>query len=252
MRAFVRHRLLTTSLRSWYATNLLARLPRDLREERIRFLDVGTGTGQFASEITSAAKKQGLRVHVTVLEPSPAFRSYLTCTRSARRYQINNERLEEFYPGIPFHLILLSEVAHLFHDLPGIFMHLARMLVPGGIVGLRYSSRQQVLDRNWYDFFPVARNIDVSRAPCAEEYENLLITQGFDCSTEAVDDSYGLDERKRFEIVANRAYSSFCLVPEREFESGLKQLAAAISLGRVDHRWHNPMTWTTARIQSHV
>jgi SAM-dependent methyltransferase len=245
--AFKRYRHLPRPLLKRYARDLLAEVPADRRRRTIRFLDVGAGTGQFASALHAEAAEQGLELHTTLLEPSPAFSRSLKQSPLDDHAELVDERLEDFEPSDRFDLVLASEVAHLFESPEVAFDALRDVTTDGGIVALRYGSKSQVRDRSWYEFFSAAADVDHARAPASGEYENLLAARGFEWSATEVDESRHLSIEERLGIVAEKAYSSYCLVDAEAFERGLRRLADALERHTVSTLWRSGMTWTTAR-----
>jgi SAM-dependent methyltransferase len=231
-------------LRRWYARDLLDSLGPKRRSSPIRFLDVGAGTGQFASALHAEAAAQGLDLHITLLEPSPAFRHCLEQSQVAESADLIDKRLEEFVPSDTFDLVLVSEVAHLFESHEVAFDKLRDMVSVGGIVALRYGSRAQVRSRNWYEFVPAAAEVDLARAPARGEYEELLAERGFAWTAADVDESRELSGTERLGIVAAKAYSSYCLVEPVAFKLGLRRLTDALEKRAMSTCWESWMTWT--------
>jgi SAM-dependent methyltransferase len=248
--AFERYRRLPESLLRWYAHDLLAAAPRDGGHRILRFLDVGAGIGQFASALDAEAARQGVNLHLTLLEPSPAFARRLAQTRFGGHAVLAHQRLEDLQPSAGFDLVLASEIAHVFESHALAFDALSELLAEGGVAALRYSTKAQVQDRNWYEFVPAAADVDLARAPAEGEYEELLAERGFEVSAVEVDESRDLSPAERLGIVAARAYSSYRLVDEDAFERGVQQLTDAITRGTMSICWKSRMTWTKARLHS--
>jgi SAM-dependent methyltransferase len=246
--AFKRYRHLPEALLRRYVRDLLATVPDERRRRPIRFLDVGAGTGQFATALYDEAAAQGVRLHVSLLEPSRAFGDHLERSGLLDRAELVSERVEDYEPSDRFDLVLASEVVHLFGDDEVAFDALRDLVVDDGVVALRYGSRPQVRGRNWYEFIPAAADLDLARAPRRGEYERLLVERGFTCSSMEVDERRAISADERLGLVTAKAYSSYCVVDDEEFGVALRCLTDALKRRSVTTSWKSRMTWTKARL----
>src|SRR5439155_9364047 len=95
----------------------------------------------------------------------------------------------------------------------------------GGHVVVRNSTRRNILDNGTFDCFPSARKIESNRMPDAESVVSNFERGGLvTVSSEEVLQVFAQSYEEYYQKLAGRALSALRLIPDSEFESGLRDL----------------------------
>lgn len=244
---FERLRLIPRPLCYWYAWDALRRV---IPSSKSSVLDVGAGVGQFTEPFLEVAKILKNDIQLSQLEPSPAMRKRLesqsrdlgTTDSTILPYKL--EAMISY--DRTFDCILLSEVIHLFDDIPTQLKVVSSLSDSSTIVAARVGTREQVAARDWYQWYPEAREIDIRRSPSVEELETAFESAGFSLTKTSVDESRWLPQRVFRSLMLNRAYSSFRLTSdvlhEQQSQSMLHDTASR------QYIWFQyEMTWIIAK-----
>ena len=184
-----------------------------------RVLDIGCGTGRFAIVLA-----RDYRCRVLGLDPSPAM---LARARSKCPGQVHwlLGRAEELpLAGGAFDVCLASQVLHHFEDRPRAFCEIARVLRPGGRLGIRYVSHAQLSSFLDYRFFPSALSIDLARVPDPVTLSNMLRAAGFGRVQEYTVRQQFCTSADDYLIKLQHQYSSvLTLIPRYEYLQGMEQ-----------------------------
>ena len=188
-----------------------------------QILDVGGGTGQFT---VALAKTFPLAV-VEGIEPASAM--FRKMKDFVQRSQIGNvrlvsKRLEDISPIPAYDFVLLSEVSHLFDNGLDLVRRLRTLLMPKGVIAIRTSSHSQLIERDWYRFFPHARLIDLERHHSLELLKEAFRLSGFHVSEIVVDESRDVPALEFATLLTQRGYSTLHLITETDFQSGCDYL----------------------------
>jgi hypothetical protein len=203
-------------------------------EPQCKLLDVGAGTGQF-----SKAARTFWRASPTLLEPSRS--ASLELLSEFEKSQIVPKTFEEFVGEKPlqeFNAVLLSEVSHLIKsDESDFLLQLKSLLAESGKVLIRTSTRDQLLARSWYEFFPTAHEVDLLRHMDLQRLEVLAPSLGLRARLVSVDESRWVPSGEYLEWFSSKSYSTLRLIGEDEFEIGLRRLQS--ELKNRNRAWHH-------------
>ncbi|MBC8274549.1 MAG: methyltransferase domain-containing protein [Chloroflexi bacterium] len=190
-----------------------------------KVLDLGCGTGSIASQLRTAIKADtiGVDASFAMLKVAKDKSLEVICT------DIDNQQLP-FRDG-SFDTVIVAYVIHQIKNLAPLLSECYRVL-RGGVLVLLTSSHKQIENQHPVikDFFPSYIDIDKGRFPDIHHIDYLL-------------DSLGLKDIKHEEItlenipidyeylqkVKSKYVSTYYLIPQSEFENGVKQLEAFIT-----------------------
>ena len=245
IKAFERSRAIPRPLRDWYCYDLLRRLyPREI----VRVLDVGAGVGQFLEPMVSTANGLDLIPTVTLLDPSPSMIEQLQRSNShgVGRHELVMGTLEGLSGDRGTHdAILMSEVIHLMPD-HQVMADVVSGIVGDGVIGVRFGTPEQVATRDWYRWYPEAREIDVERSPALNALLPSFQEAGLTCEVRVVDESRWIPTHVFQDMMANRAFSSFRLI-DQSLHRRQSEMMRTQTSGR-SHSWLSyEMTWVLAR-----
>jgi methionine biosynthesis protein MetW len=189
-----------------------------------KVLDLGCGTGNIASQLRKATKADviGVDASFAMLKVAKDKSLEVICA------DIDNQQLP-FRDG-SFDTIIVAYVIHQIKNLTFLLSECCRVLRDGVLV-LLTSSHEQIENQHPVvkDFFPSYIDIDKGRFPDIPKIDYLL-------------DSLGLKDIKHEEVIVenipidyeylqkvkNKYVSTYYLIPQSEFENGVKQLEAFI------------------------
>ena len=188
-------------------------------------LDVGCGTGRFAIPMASE-----IGCGVVGIDPSPAMlaEGMAKSSRAVTWLQGRAEALP-LREGV-FDACLASQVIHHFRDKYLALAEMLRVLKPGGRIGIRYSSHEQLRAILDYRFFPSALDIDLARVPAIDEVRELLRTVGL-----MIVEEYVVRQRifyspaEYLDKLRLKYASVLSLIPEVEFQRGLRAAEAYLA-----------------------
>jgi ubiquinone/menaquinone biosynthesis C-methylase UbiE len=143
----------------------------------LRVLDVGSGTGRFAPLLA-----RGLGCEVVGVESSDQMLSEAVAANTTRQVQYVRGNAELLPFGKEsFDLAWLSMVIHHI-DRDRSAEELARVLRPAGMVLIRNTFRDRLIDNHvipFYTFFPGALDVDLARLPSTAEVISIFERKGF-------------------------------------------------------------------------
>jgi ubiquinone/menaquinone biosynthesis C-methylase UbiE len=189
-----------------------------------KVLDLGCGTGNIASQLRKAIKADviGVDASFAMLKVAKGKSLEVICA------DIDNQRLP-FRDG-SFDTLMLVYVIHQIKNLTSLLSECYRVL-HNGVLVLLTSSHKQIENQHPVikDFFPSCIDIDKGRFPDIQQIDDLL-------------DSLGLKDIKHEEMIVenipidyeylrkvkNKYVSTYYLIPQSQFENGVKQLEAFI------------------------
>ena len=201
-----------------------------------KVLDLGCGTGNIASQLRKAIKADviGVDASFAMLKVAKGKSLEVICA------DIDNQQLP-FRDG-SFDTVMVAYVIHQIKNLTFLLSECYRVLRDGVLV-LLTSSHKQIENQHPVikDFFPSYIDIDKGRFPDIHQIDYLL-------------DSLGLKDIKHEEMIVenipidyeylqkvkNKYVSTYYLIPQSEFENGVKQLEAFImNMKQPEFRdWH--------------
>ena len=192
-------------------------------KEGLLLLDLGSGTGRFTGAL---ARRLGARV--IGVEPSDGMRGVAEEGSDEPAVSFIKGRGEEIpLPDSSCDAALLSMVLHHLEDMDACCAELARVLRADGRVLLRHCFAEQIDDIAFYEYFPAAKEIDLRRMPSFAEARGVFERAGFEMlSREVVTQEFAPSFRAYYERMAQRALSTFELISDEDFETGLAAMKA--------------------------
>jgi ubiquinone/menaquinone biosynthesis C-methylase UbiE len=201
-----------------------------------KVLDLGCGTGDVASQVGKIIRADviGVDASFAMLKVAKGKSLKVICA------DIDNQQLP-FRDG-SFDTVIVAYVIHQIKNLTFLLSECCRVLRYGVLV-LLTSSHKQIENQHPVikDFFPSYIDIDKGRFPDIHQIDYLL-------------DSLGLKDIKHKEMIVenipidydylqkvkNKYVSTYCLIPQSEFDNGVKQLEAFImNMKQPEFRdWH--------------
>ena len=187
-------------------------------------LDLGSGTGRFSGMLADA-----FGARVTAVEPSVKMREQAE-QHAARPDVVYLSGVADAIPAAAgaFDFAFMSMVIHHVRDRGACARELRRILEPGGLVFIRntFSGR---LDRvPYFEFFPEARAAVEARLPTVDAVRaaftaNDLEFVALDTLEQEIDSSLAA----HYDRIKQRALSTFSLITDAQFESGLARMRQA-------------------------
>lgn len=185
-----------------------------------KILDFGCGTGNYADKLQRIT---GARVYG--VEPSEGMRE------KARQKNASLSIMEGNHDNIPFEekffdFIYMTDVIHHVPDINRMFEEINRVLVDEGKLCICTQSHKQIDNRFYVKYFPSTATVDKKRYPDLDVIKATGEKNGFRHLKNVImseDDiiNVGVDF---VELVRNKGYSMFHLIPEEEYEKGLSKL----------------------------
>lgn len=189
-----------------------------------RVLDVGCGTGNYASALAAAT---GCRV--SGVDPSAAMLDRAAdATAWESLQQASAESLP--FPDAAFDLVMSTDVIHHVGDRDAYFAEAARVLRPGGQVVTVTDSHDDIMRRRpLSSHFPETVPIELARYPAVPQLLAEMARAGFsDCRTVEVSFTYDLADSQPYR---DRAYSSLLLIDDDAFQQGLARMESDLARG---------------------
>lgn len=184
-------------------------------------LDLGSGTGRFSGEIADR-----LRTQVFALEPSYGMRAEAKRAADNRRVLLVGGRAEELpFSDRFFRAAFALNVMHHVSDRPAAAHELARVVVTEGtlvVTGSIADDYHQRLMSRWFPSYPAIAN---EVCPTAEELQRDLAAGGWTLRiAEQLEHSLAEDLSAYAERIALRGQSLLELLPDDEFEEGVRRM----------------------------
>jgi ubiquinone/menaquinone biosynthesis C-methylase UbiE len=201
-----------------------------------KVLDLGCGTGNIAYQI-----KNEINTDIIGTDVSP---DMLKVARSKSLEvvlaDIDNQQLP--FQDCSLDTVVAAYVIHQIKNLNFMLSECYRVLRNGALV-LLTSSHKQIEDQHPIikDFFPSYVDIDKGRFPDIDRIDSLLESLSFkDIKYEEVTVSRIPIDEEYLEKVKNKYVSTYHLMPESEFDEGIRKLEAYINnIGQPEFRdWH--------------
>ena len=198
----------------------------------LNILDLGSGTGRFSCDLANEFDS-----HVVGVEPSDKMREV-----AESECQHPNVR---FLKGSAEHIPLtdescdaawLSQVVHHIPDIDLAAAELRRVVRESGLVIFRSNFKGR-LDGfcHYYNFFPTGLAVDEARHPTVQYVEQCFDRHGFRLVTfETVEQMEAGSLSEYAERIRRRTYSTFELIPQIDFDEGLRALQQATQAETAD------------------
>jgi ubiquinone/menaquinone biosynthesis C-methylase UbiE len=190
-----------------------------------KVLDIGCGTGYIASQLRTAVKADtiGVDASFAMLKVAKEKSLQVVCT------DIDSQQLP-FCDG-SFDTVIVAYVIHQIKNLKFLLSECYRVLRDGVLV-LLTSSHKQIEAQHPVikDFFPSYINIDKGRFPDIHHVDYLLNSLGLqDIKHEEIKLENIPIDNEYLQKVKNKYVSTYYLIPQDEFENGVKRLEAFIA-----------------------
>jgi SAM-dependent methyltransferase len=186
-------------------------------------LDIGTGTGMFASALSDQ-----LGSAVIGIDPSRAMLAQARRANSLARvrYVLGDALAVPVRPG-GVDLVLLSRVIHHLPDRRRCATEAHRVLRPGGVAVVRTTVRDR-LDAQVYEYWPRLRALDAARFPALEELVTDFTAAGFaTLAVQSFAQPVWPSLHAYHAALALRPQSKFDQLSTAEFATGLRRLQRA-------------------------
>jgi ubiquinone/menaquinone biosynthesis C-methylase UbiE len=189
----------------------------DLRGRRV--LEVGAGTARLSAALAERAyaKVWATDASAAMVEQAKA---------AGVNARVASAESLPFKQGW-FERAVARMSVHLF-DRPRAFAQLHRVLASGGCAVVATVDPER-FGKGWYDaYFPSAAAVDRARFPSAEVLEDELRAAGFAVRVERLELGRTLTRERALDSVRGRAFSTFSLLPDEEYERGLARAEAEL------------------------
>lgn len=212
--------------------HLLQRLPS---KAGLKILDIGCGTGNYTHLLQKMTQEK--HVQVCGLDPSEEMLAKARQKNAQIEFRQGNAR-QIPWDQDSFDFVFMTDVIHHVPDIQQMFAEIHRVLQPGGSACIVTQSHRQIEARPIVQFFPGTAAIDKQRYPDIEAIiaaarDNALQFAGQGVLSEG--EPVQLD-RDYLELVRKKGYSMLYLLPQAQYESGLRALEAALRSGPIAAR----------------
>ena len=203
---------------------LIAKLPEASKGARL--LDLGCGTGRFSLPLASR-----LGLDVTGLDSSADMLA------KAKQKDSNSVVIWVLadasalpYPDSSFDIVFMSHLLHHIDSPLEVLKECGRILVPSGIVIIRYGAMEQIRNDVVHAFFPQTIEIDEQRTSTRQLTEKWLAEACFvSISSEEVAQQTYQTGLEHLDAVRAKNTSVLSIIPEESFQTGLHCLEEYIS-----------------------
>jgi ubiquinone/menaquinone biosynthesis C-methylase UbiE len=190
-----------------------------------RVLEVGCGTGNYASSLASAT-----RAKCSGLDPSPKM---LDVARQKAApvswFQGSAESLP--FPDGSFDFVYSVDVIHHVENRTAFFREAFRVLAAGGLFVTATDTEETIRQRAVSHYFPEAVEPELRRYPKPGEIPQLLLSSGIqELGDEMVESAYDLSDSAPFE---RKTHSCLHLISDDAFDRGLARLKNALRSGPI-------------------
>jgi len=198
-----------------------------------RLLDLGCGTGRFSLSLASR-----LRLDVTGLDSSEDMlaKAKEKDSNSVVKWVLADASALP-YPDSSFNIVFMSHLLHHVTSPLEVLKECGRILVPSGIVMIRYGAIDQIRNDVIHTFFPQVIEIDEQRTPTGQITEKWLAEAGFVniSSEEVVQQTYqaGLEH---LDAIRAKCTSVLSIISDESFQTGLHNLEEYI-VKNPDDEW---------------
>jgi ubiquinone/menaquinone biosynthesis C-methylase UbiE len=204
--------------------NLIAKLSGAAKGMRV--LDLGCGTGRFSLPL---ANRFGL--NVTGLDSSEDMlaKAKEKDSNSVVKWVLADASALP-YPDSLFDVVFMSHLLHHVNSPLKVLNECGRVLVPSGVVIIRYGAIDQIRNDVVHMFFPQAIEIDERRTPTRQLTEKWLVDAGFlNISSEEVAQQTYQSGLEHLDAIRGKSTSVLSMISEESFQTGLHHLEEYIA-----------------------
>jgi len=189
-------------------------------------LEIGCGTGRFLAQLTEVAKAGGV-------DASPEMLGVARSRVGSAGLKLGSAEELPFKDGW-FERATMWLVAHLV-DRKRAFAEAARVLEPGGRIGVA-TFDPSYFDEFWLnELFPSMEAADRERFPTADELDDQLRGAGLEPRLLRLSQTGSLTREVALERIRGKHISTFDLIADDEYEAGLARAERELP-ERVDYR----------------
>jgi len=181
-------------------------------------VDIGCGTGRFTEALST-------HFSALVIGIDPSVNMLVTARKT------KSSQLIEFIRGLAENIPLakdsadlafLSMTYHHIQDKDKAAIEFARILKRGGFLCVRTSTLEALDSYLWLEFFPSAREIELSRIPSRDNLIAFLQSKGFQIIGHTIAQQlFAKSPNEYFEKIKLRGLSSLRTISDDEFQKGL-------------------------------
>ena len=197
--------------------------------ENTRILDFGCGTGNYVNVLQRLTHAQ-----VYGVEPSDGMREKAIAKNPNITFVKGNHENIPFEDNY-FDFVYMTDVIHHIPDIAMMFNEIRRVLKRGGSLCIVTESHEQIHNRFYVKYFPSTAIVDKRRYPDIDEIISKATEQSFEHIKNVVKgEGTAVSVTSQFvELVRNKGYSMFHLIPDNEYNEGLKQLETDVLSGNL-------------------
>jgi ubiquinone/menaquinone biosynthesis C-methylase UbiE len=187
-----------------------------------RVLDLGCGTGRFALPMASR-----LHYRVTGADYSREMLAKASDKDTDRIVEWDYQDAQTLtYQDESFDVVFISHLLHHVDSPQRVIRECQRVLVPSGVIVIRYGAIEQIRDDVEHTFFPETLAIDEARTPTIDIVEEWLKDAGFTCITteENLQHTYET-AAAHLEAVRLKSTSVLTMISPDAFEQGMYRMS---------------------------
>ncbi len=201
-------------------------------DQSMNVLDFGCGTGNYAHALAklSHAKVYGV-------EPSDGMREKAIAKNPNVIFSKGTHEHVPFEDNF-FDFVYMTDVIHHIPDIGVMFAEISRVLKTDGNLCIVTESHAQIDNRFYVKYFPSTAIVDKGRYPDISDIISTAKKQPLKHVKNIITgNSIEVSINSDFiELVKNKGFSMFHLIPDDEYIEGLKQLEADIADGSINTR----------------
>jgi len=216
-------------------------------EGKVRFLDLGCGTGRFSIPVAT-------RLGYSVIGADSSREMLSKAKVKGNECEVEwiiADAASLSYPDGSFEAVFMSHLLHHVDRPLTVVKECCRVLKLGGTILDRYGAIENIRDDPEHRFFPESIFIDEARTPTVEQVEEWFGVAGFkQVSSETIVQQTYNSAEERLENVRLKSTSVLTLISQTAFEKGLERLQKYVS-DNADDPWlvQDKITITTGKKQ---
>jgi len=210
-----------------------------------RVLDLGCGTGRFSLPMAN-----WLGFNVTGADSSEEMLAKAKQKDSDAIVNWEHENASSLtFPEGSFDVVFMSHLLHHVDSPLAVIEESERVLVPSGVILIRYGAMDQIRNDVEHTFFPQAIQIDETRAHSRQLTEKWLVEAGFiGISSEEIEQQTYQTGIARLNAARTKSTSVLSMISEESFAIGIRRLEEYVDK-KPDDEWllFDRMTFTVGR-----
>ncbi len=204
--------------------NLIAKLSGASKGARV--LDLGCGTGRFSLPM---ANRLGFDVTGADSSAEMLAKAKQKDSSSTVNWMLADANALTF-PGGSFDLVFMSHLLHHVDSPLTVLKECHKVLIPSGVVLIRYGTMEQIQNDVEHTFFPQVIEVDEPRTPTRELTVKWLIDAGFvDISSDEVVQQTYQTGAEHLDAARAKSNSVLSMISEGSFQVGIHRLAEHVA-----------------------